>query len=167
MVVQERQNFRGTFLMYGIILLELPTLTLISVLYFTGKLGEDGWIPMLIVGTLIPLTFLLIMSISLETRMDAEAFSYRSSPFQSNWKKLPREQIQSIAVQKKDGLLDYGGVGMRFSRKTRAYIFMADHVLELETAGKKLVFSTKKPKEFENMIQDWEQTKPSDDRSAI
>jgi hypothetical protein len=70
MVVQERQNFRGTFLMYGIILLELPTLTLISVLYFTGKLGAEGWIPMLVVGTLIPLTFLLIMSISLETRMD-------------------------------------------------------------------------------------------------
>jgi hypothetical protein len=152
MVVQERQNFRGTFLMYGIILLELPTMTLMSVLYFTGKLGQDGWIPMLIVGTLIPLTFLLIMSISLETRMDAQSFSYRSKPFQSNWKKLPREQIQSIAVHKKDGLLDYGGVGMRFSRKTRAYIFLADHVIEMKLGEKKLVFSTGKPKEFEAQI---------------
>lgn len=158
MVVHERQSFRGTFLMYGIILLELPTLTLISVLYFTGKLGEDGWIPMLIVGTLIPLTFLLIMSISLETRMDAEAFSYRSSPFQSNWKKLPREQIKSIAIFKKDGLLDYGGVGLRFFRKTKAYVFLADHVIEMKLGEKKLVFSTKKPKEFEAQIKVWNES---------
>jgi hypothetical protein len=160
MVVQERQNFRGTFLMYGIILLELPTLTLISVLYFTGKLGAEGWIPMLVVGTLIPLTFLLIMSISLETRMDAQSFSYRSKPFQSNWKKLPREQIQSIAVHKKDGLLDYGGVGMRFSRKKRAYIFLADHVIEMKLGEKKLVFSTGKPKEFEAQIAVWNEENP-------
>ena len=160
MVVQERQNFRGTFLMYGIILLELPTLTLISALYFTGKLGAEGWIPMLVVGTLIPLTFLLLMSISLETRMDDQSFSYRSKPFQSNWKKLSREHIQSIAVHKKDGLLDYGGVGMRFSRKTRAYIFLADHVIEMKLGEKKLVFSTGKPKEFEAQIAVWNEENP-------
>ena len=100
MVAQEQQSFRGTIVMYGIILLELPTLTLISVLYFTGKLGEDGWIPMLVVCTLIPLTFLLLMSITLETRLDTHAFSYRNLPFQRSWKKLPLEQISSISIHK-------------------------------------------------------------------
>ena len=123
MVAQEQQSFRGTILMYGIILLELPTLTLISVLYFTGKLGDDGWVAMLVVGTLIPLSFLLLMSITLETRLDTYAFSYRSLPFQRSWKKLPLEEINSISVHKKDGILDYGGVGLRFSRKTKGYIF--------------------------------------------
>ncbi len=159
MVAQEQQSFRGTIVMYGIILLELPTLTLISVLYFTDKLGADGWIPMLIVGTLIPLTFVLLMSITLETRMDDQSFSYRSKPFQSNWKKLTREQIQSIVVHKKDGLLDYGGVGLRFSRKTRAYIFFADHVIEVEQGDKKLVFSTAKPKDFDAVINTWQASK--------
>jgi hypothetical protein len=159
MVVQERQNFRGTFLMYGIILLELPTLTLISALYFTGKLGAEGWIPMLVVGTLIPLTFLLLMSISLETRLDTHAFSYRNLPFQRSWKKLPLEQISSISIQKKDGVLDYGGVGLRFSRKTKAYIFFADHVIEVEQGDKKLVFSTAKPKDFDAVINTWQTSK--------
>ena len=159
MVAQEQQSFRGTIVMYGIILLELPTLTLISVLYFTGKLGEDGWIPMLLVGTLIPLTFLLLMSITLETRLDTHAFSFRSLPFQRNWKKLPLEQISSISIHKKDGILDYGGVGMRFSRKTKAYIFFADHVIEVEQGGKKLVFSTAKPKDFDAVITTWQASK--------
>jgi hypothetical protein len=159
MVAQEQQSFRGTIVMYGIILLELPTLTLISVLYFTDKLGADGWIPMLIVSTLIPLIFVLLMSITLETRLDTHAFSYRNLPFQRSWKKLPLEQISFISVQKKDGILDYGGVGLRFSRKTKAYIFFADHVIEVEQGDKKLVFSTAKPKDFDAVINTWQTSK--------
>jgi hypothetical protein len=63
-------------------------------------------------------------------------------------------------VHKKDGLLDYGGVGMRFSRKKRAYIFLADHVIEMKLGEKKLVFSTGKPKEFEAQIAVWNEENP-------
>jgi hypothetical protein len=114
---------------------------------------------MLIVGTLIPLTFVLLMSITLETRLDSHAFSYRNLPFQRSWKKLPLEKISSISVQKKDGILDYGGVGLRFSRKTKAYIFFADHVIEVEQGDKKLVFSTAKPKDFDAVINTWQTSK--------
>ncbi len=155
MVVNEHQSFRGTILMYGIILLELPTLVLISTLYFTGKLGDDGWIALLTVGTLIPLVFLLLMNITLETRMDHSSFKYKSGPFQGSWKVLKKEDIKAISVHKKDGFLDYGGIGLRISGKTRAYIFFADHVIEIETAKRKLVFSTAKPKEFQEMVTLW------------
>lgn len=155
MVVEEQQSFRGTPVMYGMILLELPTLLLIGTLYFTGELGEEGWIPLVIVGTLLPLTFFLLTTISLEIRMDESSFSYKSGPFHPNWKKLKKEEITSISIHKKDGFLDYGGIGLRFSGKTRAYIFLADHVIELEAGTKKLVFSTKKPREFDEMIMKW------------
>lgn len=155
MVVHEQQSFRGTILMYGIILIELPTLVLISVLYFMGKLGEDGWIALLLVGTLIPLIFLLLMNVTLETKMDAYSFAYRSGPFQRSWRKIRSEEISSISVHKKDGFLDYGGVGIRFSGKTKAYVFFADHVIELETGKRTLVFSTTKPKEFQSIIEQW------------
>jgi hypothetical protein len=155
MVVNEQQSFRGTILMYGMILIELPTLALISTLYLTGKLGDDGWIALLIVGTLIPLTFLLMMNITLETRMDDFSFSYKSGPFQRGWKKLRKEEISTISIHKKVGFLDYGGVGVRFSGRTKAYIFFADHVIELESGKRKLVFSTNKPKEFQEMVESW------------
>lgn len=159
MVVNETQSFRGTILMYGIILLELPTLVLISTLYFTGKLGDDGWIALLTVGTLIPFTFFLLMNITLETRMDDACFKYKSGPFHRSWRTLNKEDINTISVNKKDGFFDYGGVGMRISGKTKAYIFLADHVIEIETKDKTLVFSTTKPKEFEEMIETWNSTK--------
>ncbi|MBC6368467.1 hypothetical protein [Algoriphagus sp. AK58] len=159
MVVNEQQSFRGTFLMYGIILLELPTLVLISTLYFTGKLGEDGWIALLIVGTLMPLAFFLFMNITLETRMDDSSFRYKSGPFQSSWKTFKKEDIKTITVHKKDGFLDYGGIGIRFSGNTKVYIFLADHVIEIETGKRKLVFSTHKPREFEEMIESWKSSK--------
>jgi hypothetical protein len=110
---------------------------------------------LVIVGTLLPLTFLLLMNISLDIRMGDSSFSYKSGPFQPNWKKLKREEIMSISIHKKDGFLDYGGIGLRFSGKTRAYIFLADHVIELETGKRKLVFSTQKPREFKEMINKW------------
>jgi hypothetical protein len=159
MVVREKQSFRGTILMYGIILLELPTLVLISTLYFTGKLGDDGWIALLIVGTLIPLVFLLLMNMTLETRMDNVSFKYISGPFRLTWKTLKKEEVTSISVHKKDGFLDYGGIGIRISGKTRAYIFFSDHVIEVETKNIKLVFSTTKPKEFKKMIETWNSIK--------
>lgn len=159
MVVNEQQSFRGTFLMYGIILLELPTLVLISTLYFTGKLGEDGWIALLIVGTLMPLAFILLMNIKLETRIDDSSFRYKSGPFQRSWKTLKKEDIKTISVHKKDGFMDYGGIGVRFSGKTKAYIFLADHVIEIEIGDRKLVFSTHKPREFEEMIESWNSSK--------
>ena len=155
MVVNEKQSFRGTILMYGIILLELPTLVLISILYFTGKLGDDGWIALLTVGTLIPLAFFLLMNITLETRMDDSSFKYVSGPFRQTWKTIKKDEIASITIHKKDGFLDYGGIGMRISGKTRAYIFFADHVIEIETEKRKLVFSTTKPKEFQEMVTLW------------
>lgn len=155
MVVNEQQSFRGTILMYGVIMLELPTLLLISLLFFTGKLGDEGWIAFATVGTLVPLTFILLMSLVLETRMDPYSFSFRSLPFQTTWKKIRKEDISSISIQKKDGFLDYGGIGLRFYRKTKAYVFFADHVIELESGTKKLVFSTKKPKEFEAIMELW------------
>lgn len=155
MVINEQQSFRGTILMYGIILLELPTLVLIITLYFTGKLGDDGWIALLTVGTLIPLAFFLIMNITLETRMDHSSFKYKSGPFHRSWRILNKKDIKTISVDKKDGFLDYGGIGIRISGKTRAYIFFADYVIEIETINRKLVFSTTKPKEFQKMIDHW------------
>jgi hypothetical protein len=155
MVVKDRLSFRGTPVMYAMILLELPTLLLVGTFYFKGKLGDEGWIALLIVGTLLPLTFLLLMNISLDIRMDDSSFSYRSSPFQPKWKKLAIEEIRSISIHKKDGFLDYGGIGLRISGKTRAYIFLADHLIELEAGNRKLVFSTQKPEEFKEMIKNW------------
>ncbi|WP_373523766.1 hypothetical protein [Aquiflexum sp.] len=143
--------------MYGIILLELPTLVLLFVLWQTGKLGDDGPIVIGFVAGIMVLMFWLLMNIRLELRLTTDGLSYRNPPFLNRWIKISPEEMESIEVKKMNGLLEYGGVGVRFSRKTRAYIFFADHVIEVKMAKKKLVFSTHKPIEIQKIIDSWMQ----------
>lgn len=163
MVVNEVQGFKGTILMYGIILLELPTLVLLFVLWQTGRLEDDGPFIFGLVAGIMVLMFWLLMNIRLELRLTTDGLSYRNPPFLNRWVKISPKEMESIEVKKMDGLLEYGGVGVRFSRKTRAYIFFADHVVEVQVPKKKLVFSTHKPKEIEEMISLWNENLNSED----
>jgi hypothetical protein len=156
MVVNETHTFRGTWLMYAILMVELPTLILIVVLWQTGHLGDEGFVAVAVVAAVMTATFMLIINIKLELRVDDLGLAYRFSPFNFKWKKIPADQVQSIKVKKTDGLLEYGGIGYRVSRKQRAYIFMADHVIELELGDRKLVFSTSKPEMVKSIIADWQ-----------
>ncbi|SDC91747.1 hypothetical protein SAMN04488104_100964 [Algoriphagus faecimaris] len=155
MVVNEVQSFRGTWLMYVVILLELPGLVLILTFYYLDKLGDDGWIPLLIMIVVIGGTILLIASLRLETRMDSFSFSYRNPPFLNRWRKLNPEEILSIHVEKKDGILDHGGYGIRFGRKKTGFIYFADHIIQVVTPKKTLVFTTRKADAFQQLIDQW------------
>ncbi len=157
MVVNETHTFRGTWLMYALLMLELPTLILMVVLWQTDHLGDEGPIAVAVVAGVMTATFMLIINIKLELRVDNRGLAYRFSPFSFKWKKIPADQIQSIKVKKTDGLFEYGGIGYRISRKQRAYIFMADHVIELELENKKLVFSTSKPEMVKSIISEWKE----------
>lgn len=156
MIVKEELNLRGTIIMWAIILLEIPTLLLLIVLYAVGQLGEDGWQVILIVFGIMLTAFTLLMNIRLQLRADAHGIAFRSPPFINRWKKFNVVDIQSIEVKKSDGLMEYGGIGVRFSRKTTAYLFYTDHIVIMQTAKKKYVFSTRKPKEIKDIIDQWE-----------
>ncbi len=158
MVVTEKQGFKGTFLMYVVLLIELPTLVLLITLYFMGKFGEDGWVHLLVIIGIMGIAMGLIMSLRLETRMDAFGFSFRNLPFMTGWRKIKKEDIDSISIHKMDGMLEYGGVGIRIFPKTKAYIYFADHVIKIKQGNRQLVFSTKKHMEFESLILEWKNT---------
>ncbi|MFD2202724.1 hypothetical protein [Shivajiella indica] len=155
MVVNERQTLRGSMIMWGIIMLELPTLILLTVLYLTGKLGEDGWIVLLVVTGIMVFSFTLIMNMQLILRIDRYGISYQSPPFINNWKKIPVEEICHAEIKKSNGLLDYGGIGFRLSKKTKAFLFYTDHIFLAESANKKYVFSIRNPQEIEEIIEYW------------
>mgnify|MGYP006181544825 FL=1 len=133
MVLNEKQDFRGSIIMWAIILIELPTLILLTVLYFTGNLGEDGWKMLMIVGAIMVSVFLLIINIRLELRVDEYGIAFRNPPIFYNWTRFKKEDIRNVYVKKSDGLLEYGGIGVRFSRKINAYIYFSDHIFIVET----------------------------------
>jgi len=159
MVVNERLDLRGTIIMWAIILLEIPTLLLLTVLYAVGQLGDDGWQVILIVFGIMLSAFTLLMNIRLILRVDSYGLAFQSPPFVNGWKKFKPEEILSIEVKKSDGLMDYGGPGVRFSRTIRAYLFYTDYIVIMQTAQKKYVFSTKKPEEIQHVIDEWKNNK--------
>ncbi|MCH7398750.1 hypothetical protein MM236_12165 [Belliella sp. DSM 107340] len=155
MVLNERQDFRGSIIMWAIILIELPTLILLTVFYFTGNLGEDGGKMLLIIGTIMIGAFSLIFNMRLDLRVDDYGISFRNPPIFNKWTKFKKEEIENVYVKKSDGILEYGGIGVRFSRKIKAYIYFSDHIFIVETKNKKYAFSTHKPLEIEKIIALW------------
>jgi hypothetical protein len=157
MVVNETHTFRGTWLMYAILLLELPTLILMVVLWQTGHLGDDGPIAVAVVGSIMILLFLLILNIKLQVRLDRYGLAFRNPPFINGWKKFSVEEILEAKVKKTDGMFEYGGIGLRMGRKFRAYIFLADYLLEIKTAKRKYAFSLKDPVLAEELLAEWKE----------
>ncbi|WP_209330548.1 hypothetical protein [Lunatimonas salinarum] len=158
MVVNERQNFMGSILMWGMIMLEAPTLILLTTLHFTGNLGDEGWKVLLVVFGILAVTFFFVLSISLELRADETGISFRNPPFLYTWKKIPLSDIRSVTVKKSAGLMDYGGVGVRISKTRTAYIFFSDHVLEIQrwSTPKTLIFSTHRHRDLQQLIEVWQ-----------
>lgn len=156
MVVNVIHSFKGSWLMYAILLIELPTIIIFLFLWEKGHLGDEGiWVILLVVGLIIG-TLALIINVKLILRVDRYGVSFKNPPFLNRWKKFSPDQIKAIKVKETDGITEYGGLGLRFGRKERAYIFMADHVLELETGQKKYVFSTEKPQEIQEILESWD-----------
>lgn len=155
MVLNESQSLKDTFIIYVILMLEVPTIILFVVLWWTGKFGEDGYIPVLFFIGFLSLTTLFILNMSLQIRIDENGLQYKSFPFVNKWKFLPKEAIDSGNVRKLDGMLEFGGLGTKLSKSTKAYIFSTEHVIELESSGKKYVFSTRKPILAKTVIEQW------------
>ncbi|WP_114747919.1 hypothetical protein [Pleomorphovibrio marinus] len=154
MVFKENQHFRNTWVMYLILMIELPTLVLMTVLWLTGNFGEDGYIPFLIVVGIILGAFWFIMSIELETRIDRFGLSYRCFPI-TGWRKYPKEKITNIEVLNKGMMWKFGGLGIRYNFKKWAYVFSNEAAIQVESAGKKFVLSTRKPGEARSIIDEW------------
>lgn len=140
-------------------MLELPTLILLTTLYFTGNLGDEGWKVLLVVFGIMAAIFSFVLSISVELRADETGIAYRNPPFFHTWKKIPSSDIRSAMVIKSGGLLDHGGVGVRFGKKSTAYIFFSDHLLEIsrKSTDKKLIFSTHRHRELQQLIDAWKE----------
>jgi hypothetical protein len=157
MVVNETYSLRGSIIMYGMIMLEAPTMILMIVLWQTGYLGESGpYIVLSMIALMVLLLFLLI-NIRLELRIDDQGITYRNPPFINKWRKIRKGDILHIELKKLDGMFEYGGVGIKKSLRQTAYVYLTDHVIEIKLPKKKLVFSTEKPHEVKKMIMDWNQ----------
>ncbi|MEB2781608.1 hypothetical protein U3A58_14520 [Algoriphagus sp. C2-6-M1] len=155
-IFKESQTYVGTWIMYVMILTEVPVLILMIVLYATSDEKQEMAIALgVVMGSLI-LVFALIFNLKLETRIDDKSISFRYMPFIRNWRQFPKEIIKSHEVIKYNPVTDYGGWGFKGNRTTKAYSVLGDEGLLLDVGEKKkILIGTMKSKELTDFLENW------------
>lgn len=146
--------------MYLILMFEVPTLVLVSVLLLTNP-GEptEKIISLTVLFSIMILIFALVMSLQLKTRIDEKGVHFRYFPF-TKWRTFAKDQIRSIEVVKFNPLMDHGGWGIKGNRSTKAYTVIGDHGLELDLGeSKKVLIGTQKEKELKYFLENWREEK--------
>jgi hypothetical protein len=155
-IFKESQSYLGTWVMYVMILTEVPILILMIVLHATSDEKQEMAIALgVVMGSLI-LVFALIFNLKLETRIDDKSISFRYMPFIRNWRQFPKESIKSYKVIKYDPLTDYGGWGLKGNKTTKVYSVTGDEGILLDVGEKKkIMIGTMKSKELTDFMGNW------------
>lgn len=155
-IFKEEQSYRGTWIMYLILLLEIPTMVILTVVMVNSNTnGDENLFALFGVICLMIGVMLFILNIRLVTRIDDQGVHFRYFPL-VKWQKIQKAQIQSAKVVSFSPLTDHGGWGIKGNSTTRAYTIIGDQGLELDIdEKKKLVIGTQKPKELSEFMANW------------
>jgi hypothetical protein len=86
-------------------------------------------------------------------RIDTDAVNYRFLPIQLKYRKIKRSDIEKMDVITYDPMEDYGGWGIRFSGKGKAYTAKGNHGLYIQLfTGKNILIGTSKPQEMQRFL---------------
>lgn len=154
----ESQCFRQLWL--WIILLGVAALSIWSVVQQL-ILGEDfGSNPapdtvlivlVIVFGLGFPLAF---YKMNLTTQVRSDGVYYRFFPFHLSFRKIEFRDIAECEVRTYSALKDFGGWGIRYGRKGKAYNVSGNRgVLLTFSQGKKLLFGSQKPEDFAAAIK--------------
>ena len=140
-VFNESQSYRGTWVIYLILLVELPTFILMLVLFFSSEEKKEIGIALIFVISILSLVLTLILNIKLETRIDYSGIHFRYHPFIRKWRLIPKNSIISTGVISFNPLLDFGGWGMKTNKTTKLFNVTGDQGLLIESNESKKYFS--------------------------
>ncbi|MBN3584547.1 hypothetical protein JYB64_19300 [Algoriphagus aestuarii] len=157
-VFNEKQSYKGSWIMYLILLTEIPTLILMLVLFITSDEKQEMGIALVVVILVMALSFFLILSISLETRIDQFGIKYKYSPFIRTWRIIPKKEIIDIQVISFNPIFDFGGYGIKSNKTTKLYNVLADEGLLVNTGEKrKILIGTSERKKLEAFLTLWKE----------
>ncbi|MEN2283627.1 hypothetical protein AAGF08_15900 [Algoriphagus sp. SE2] len=157
-VFNEIQTYRGTWIMYLILLFELPTLVLLLVFFFRADDKSEMGIALIVMVSTLLLIFLFILNLKLETRIDDSGVSFRYFPFIRNWRKIEKDRILSIQVINYSPITDYGGWGLKGNKTAKAYSILGNEGLLISTGEKKkIMIGTSKAKELRMFLENWKE----------
>lgn len=110
------------------------------------------WLLWLGTGVLLPLLF---ASMRLITVVKHDGLYIRFVPFHWKWVKIPLHEVRSVKARQYNPLLEYGGWGIRYGRRGKAYNVSGNWGVELEfTKGHTLLIGSQRAEELERAIRE-------------
>lgn len=164
MTFTETQRFRQITIWIILFIAGIvPTLIFAYGIYQQVYLGKQfGNHPMSNTALIIMFgfTFILFFSlcflfgmIKLATIIDEAGIRYKMFPIHLKYRKLTWDMIESLEVIKYDPIKDYGGWGIRFGKKGRAYNISGDKGLYMVLkTGNSLLIGTQKETELKDFL---------------
>ncbi len=155
-VFKEEQTYRGTWVMYLILMLEIPTLILVTTLVLNSDTDQkESTIGLFFVLFIMITVMVFIFDLKLTTKIDSSGIHYRYFPL-NKWREIPKEQILSAKVISFSPLTDHGGWGIKGNSTTKAYTVIGEKGLELDiNEKKKILIGTQKYRELSEFIENW------------
>ena len=146
---REEQRFSGTWLRSVAFALSALLLLLSGWGFYRQIIQHEPWgdkpLPdaalvalvtvMLALAVVLPL---LLLRSKLMVTVDREAVDIWFSPFAR--RRVALEEIVEVQTRKSNPLREFGGVGVRWSPRGRAYLVSGDMGVQLELAGGKRIF---------------------------
>lgn len=110
------------------------------------------WLLWLGTGVLLPLLF---ASMRLITVVRHDGLYVRFVPFHWKWIKIPLQEVRSVKARQYNPLAEYGGWGIRYGRRGKAYNVSGNWGVELEfTNGRTLLIGSQRAEELEKAIRE-------------
>ena len=150
-VFSENQKFRQWWLW---LIIFVSSLASIGVPFFLGKIDEQTLGMSIGVSVSILAAWAFYM-MELRTRIKKNGIYYQFFPFHFKQKQITWDEIKEMEIIKYNPIGDYGGWGIRFGWKGKAYTVRGNMGLQLEMkSGKKLLIGTQKVAEMQIALDD-------------
>ena len=120
---------------------------------FGNNPAPDGvMIPLAIVfGVVFPLGFYFM---NLTTEVHQDGVYYRFFPFHRRFHRIVLKDIVDYEVREYSAIRDYGGWGIRYGRKGKAYNVSGNRGVWIQlSSGRSIMFGSQRPEDFATAIE--------------
>lgn len=98
--------------------------------------------------------FYLLLSLKMTTLIDESGIRYRMYPFHIKYRLIRWDQLEKCEVVQYNPLLDYGGWGIRYGKKGKAFNVAGNKGLQLTLKkGEPILLGTQKPLELAEFLK--------------
>ncbi len=112
----------------------------------------------LILISIIPIGLILLFYYSkLETKISEKGVEYRFTPFHLKRHKIDWNMIEYAELRKYDPIKEYGGWGIKFGKRGKAFNVSGNIGLELKLKNRKktILFGTQNPEELKRVVEQY------------